>query len=579
VPGITGLLFRDMALVVVFALLCSLFVAITLIPLLCSRFLKAEGGGLLRRLSGWLPALERRYRRALEWALKHKGIVIAVVAVVFVGTILMIYPFRLVGTEFLPEVDEGRLQFEVKLPVGTRLEETEKVVAEMEREIERICGKDLVATLTTIGTGEGLAAMFRGGAGEHMATIIVRLTDPGERKRSQKEIETEILKAIGNKPGVEVKAAISSPYMSVFGGAPIVLEIYGYDRRKALEIADQVKRVLEGIEGVYNVHVAVDKPLPEYHVIVDRNRAAALGMSAAMIANTVQSYIQGTVATRYREGGDEYDVLVRLSDEDRSNRSVLESLLIPTPMGGLVPLKSVAKVVKAFGPITIERKKQERYIQVTASLRGRDLGSVAREIGEKLSKLKIPADFSIEFGGSAKEQRESFRWLAIAFLGAVFLVYAVMAAQFESLLDPFIIMFTVPLAVIGVVWMLALTGTTLNILSFAGAIMLAGIVVNNGIVMVDYINLLRRKYGMGLREAVLEGGRRRLRPVLMTALTTIFGMLPMALGFGSGAELRAPLARAVVGGLTVSTFLTLIFVPVVYSVLESLSARIKGERS
>jgi HAE1 family hydrophobic/amphiphilic exporter-1 len=586
VPGITGLLFRDMALVVVFALLCSLFVAITLIPLMCSRFLKVgDKGRFSSALSRWQKALEERYRSSLEWALNHRKTVILIVAVLFFGTLMMVHPFRMVGTEFIPETDEGRLMFEVKLPVGTRLEETIRAVSEIERKIEEICGEDLEAILTTVGPGEGLGAIFRGGAGEHVATIVVRLTDPDQRERSQKEMETQVLDAISNIPGIEVRAEISSPYMSAFGGAPIVVEIYGYDRQKAMEIADQLKGVLENVRGIYNVHVNVEEPLPEYHILIDRREAAARGMSAAMIANTIQSYVQGTVATRYREGGDEYDVLVRLKEEDRSDRNLLSSLLIPAPTGGLISLNSLARITRSYGPITIERKKQERYITVTAGLKGRDLGSAMREVTMKLAelrkegKLNLPTDFSIEFGGSAKEQRESFKWLGLAFIGAVFLVYAVMAAQFESLLDPFIIMFTVPLAVIGVIWMLALTGTTLSILSFSGAIMLAGIVVNNGIVMVDYINLLRREYGMNLREAVVEGGRRRMRPVLMTALTTIFGMIPIAIGIGSGAELRAPLARAVIGGLTVSTFLTLFFVPVIYMIFERISARFRGESS
>jgi len=583
VPGITGLIFRDMALVVVFALLCSLFVAMTLIPLMCSRFLKVgDRNRFFKALARWQKVLEERYRNSLEWALNHKKIVISIVALIFIGSILMVYPLRLVGTEFIPETDVGRLQFSVKLPVGTRLEETIKAVSQMEEKIKEVCGKDLEAILTTVGTGEGISAMFRGGAGEHSATIMIRLTDPDRRKRSQKEIETQILKEIGHTPGIEVTAVSASYTMEAFGGAPIIIEIYGYDRQKAIQIADKIKDVLQTVRGVYNVHVAVDKPLPEYHIIIDRQAAASRGLSAAMIANTIQSYVQGTVATRYREGGDEYDVRVRLKKDNRSDLDVLKSLLIPTPTGTLIPLSSVARIDRSYGPITIERKKQERYITVTAGLKGRDLGSATREIKDKIEalkrsgKLKIPSDFAIQFSGSAKEQRESFRWLGIAFIGAIFLVYAVMAAQFESLIDPFIIMFTVPLAVIGVIWMLALTRTTLSILSFSGAIMLAGIVVNNGIVMVDYINLLRREYGMGLMEAVIEGGRRRMRPVLMTALTTIFGMIPMAIGLGSGAELRAPLARAVVGGLTVSTFLTLFFVPVIYTVFERISARLKG---
>jgi len=291
----------------------------------------------------------------------------------------------------------------------------------------------------------------------------------------------------------------------------------------------------------------------------------------------MQSNILGAVATRFREGGDEYNVLVRLKEDDRRALDDVYNTTITSPMMSQVSLKNVASIKPAMGPLTIERKKQERMVRVTANLKGRDLGSVTRDIRAGLRSIPVPPGFIVSVSGSAQEQRESFKWLALAMIGAVFLVYAVMACLYESLLDPFVIMFTFPLAIIGVVWIFFFTGTIFNIIAFVGVIMLAGIVVNNGIVMIDYINQLRAR-GMELREAVVLGGRRRLRPVLMTALTTIFGMIPLALGIGSGAEIQYPLARAVIGGLTVSTVLTLVLIPVVYTIFESYVLRRKERK-
>jgi len=343
-------------------------------------------------------------------------------------------------------------------------------------------------------------------------------------------------------------------------------------------LADQIRTMVEGIEGTIDVQTSVEEASPETQIIVDRDRAYAMGLNVGSIASTVKANVYGTVATRFREGGDEYDVLVRLREDDRRTEDDVYNTSIMSPMMKQVSLKNVASLRSAEGPVTIERKKQERLVTVTADLKGRDLGSVTRDIRAGLRSLQVPEGFIISIGGSAQEQMKSFRWLGLALIGAVFLVYAVMASLYESLLDPFIIMFTFPLAIIGVIWMFFFTGTIFNIIAFVGVIMLAGIVVNNAIVMVDYINQLRGR-GMGLREAVVLGGRTRLRPILMTSLTTIFGMIPLAMGIGSGAEIRYPLARAVVGGLTTSTVLTLVLVPVLYTIFENLADRRKERRA
>jgi HAE1 family hydrophobic/amphiphilic exporter-1 len=343
-------------------------------------------------------------------------------------------------------------------------------------------------------------------------------------------------------------------------------------------LANRVKAIVEDIDGTVDVQTSIESASPETQIVVDRDRAYAMGLNVASIASAVQSNVYGTVATRFREGGDEYDVLVRLKEADRRTREDVYNTSIMSPMMQKVSLENVATLQEAEGPVTIERKKQDRLVTVTAELQGRDLGSVNRDLRTRLKSLKVPEGFIVTVGGSAEEQMESFQWLGLALIGAVFLVYAVMASLFESLIDPFIIMFTFPLAVIGVVWLFFFTGTIFSIIAFVGVIMLAGIVVNNAIVMVDYINQLRER-GMGLREVVLEGGRTRLRPILMTALTTILAMVPLALGFGAGAEMRYPMARAVVGGLTASTVLTLVLVPVLYTIFEDFADKRKARRA
>jgi HAE1 family hydrophobic/amphiphilic exporter-1 len=588
VPGIAGVMFKDQALTVTFSLACSLLVALTLVPLLCSRFLHLESERRRRRttwtyklsckVGGCMEKLDEFYKKVLNWALDHRKTVVLSILAVFVVSIAIVWPLRLVGTEFIPDMDQGELNLNAETPPGTSLEVTEEAIAQMEQIIMAEAKAELDALYTTIGSGEGIAALFSG-EGSHSASVSLELIPSAERDRSQEEIEQAVKEKLVGIPGMRV-AASEDPgaVMMGFGGAPILIEIYGHDRDVARRLADQIKLMVEGIEGTTDVQTSVEEASPETQIIIDRDRAYALGLNVGSIANTVKANVYGTVATLFRDGGDEYNVLVRLKEDDRRTEDDVYNTSIMSPTMQKVPLKNVASLRTAEGPITIERKKQERLVTVTADLKGRDLGSVTRDIKVGLKSLDVPEGFIVSIGGSAQEQTKSFRWLALALVGAVFLVYAVMASLFESLVDPFIIMFTFPLAVIGVVWMFFFTGTIFSIIAFIGVIMLAGIVVNNAIVMVDYINQLREG-GMGLRDAVVQGGRTRLRPVLMTALTTILAMIPLALGIGAGAEIRYPMARAVVGGLTASTVLTLVLVPVLYTIFENLADRRKQRRA
>ena len=582
IPGMIGIIFRDLSLTVTISLLVSLFVALTLIPLLCSRFLR------LRREEGraswvdWLegkvrPAFARLdawYTRWLNWCLDHKKVVVFGTVGLFFLSVFLVYPFRFVGTEFMPKIDQGMITMKVELPPGTKLEATEQVVLKVE-DILREEVPEIKTIHSTVG-GSGMEAVFGGGGRTHSATVEVELVDLAERERTQWKIEEAIRPKLSRIPGAEITFGGGTQMVMLgTGGSPISIEIYGYDMDEAGRIAGQVKDIVERVPGTRDIEMSLEKSMPEYNIIVNRDKASGLGLPVAVVADAISSTIRGKVATRFREGGYEFNVKVRLREEDRESFEDLVNIPISTPLGKQIPLSSIASAEPALGPLTIERKGQERLVTVTCDYVGRDLGGVVREIEERLSELTLPADFSIKIGGEAQQQQESFKWLALALIGAVFLVYMVMASLFESLRDPFIVMLTFPMAAIGVIWMLFFTNTTFSVIAFVGLVMLAGIIVNNGIVMVHYISLIRRRDKLAIREAVVLGGRRRLRPVLMTALTTIFAMIPLALGIGAGAEIRMPMARAIVGGLTVGTFLTLFLVPVIYTVFETIGLRRK----
>lgn len=586
VPGIAGILFKDQALTVVFSLACSLLVALTLIPLLCSRFLRVETERkkktwtytLSSKFGYYMERLDEFYQGILNWALNHRKLVVISMGIIFLISVSIVWPLRLVGTEFIPDIDQGELIISVETPPGTSLKATEEVVLQVERIIMEEAKAELDAIYSTAGSGEGIAALF-GGGGDNSASITLELIPKSQRDRSYKDIEQAIKKRLANTSGMRLLASADpGAAMLGFGGAPVVVEIFGYDQRIAKELAYQVKDIVEGIKGTTGVETSIESANPETQIIIDRDRAYSMGLNVGTIASTVNASVYGTVATLYREGGDEYNVLVRLQEKDRRTKDDIYDTVITSPLMKQVSLKNVASLKLTEGPVNVRRKNQERLVTVTANLYGRDLGSVNRELQAKLKSIKVPEGFIISTGGSAEEQMESFKWLGLALLGAMFLVYAVMASLYESLLEPFIIMFTFPLAIIGVVWIFFFTGTIFSIIAFVGLIMLAGIVVNNGIVMVDYINRLREEHGMSLREAVILGGRRRLRPILMTSLTTIFGMVPLALGFGAGAELRAPMARAVVGGLSTSMVLTLVLIPVIYTIFADLRERRKQSK-
>jgi len=573
VPGIAGVIFNDMVIAIVCSLSVSLIVALTLIPLMSSRFLGQKERGsrikFIRKvdngIGNFIEKVENLYVRILDWSLGNKRVILLAIILLLVGTVII---YSRIGGEFMPKTDQSFMQASVERETRASLTTTDQTF----REIETIIQDEIPEAENvqiSFGTGEGFAAMF--GSGSNRGDINISLPDVSERTRSSFEIESILRKRFDKIPGAKV--TFSSGGMTFSSGGDIQVKIFGYDRRIALALGDELESRMKKIEGAVDVVKSYSQPKPEYQIVIDRDRVSALGLSVYQVATTIETAVKGNLATRFREGGEEYDVVVQLDELYRQSKTDLENIFITSVTGSQIPLKNVAKVVLGDAAAQIDRENQERMVSVSCSVSGRDLQSVVKDIRNELTKMNFPYNFRWEIGGQAEDMQESFMWLGVAIIAAIFLVYMVMASQFESLLDPFIIIFTVPLAIMGALWGLFLTGTTLSVTALVGMVLLVGIVVNNGIVLVDYINQLREKHGQDLWVAILIGGKRRMRPILMTAGTTILAMFPIALKLGSGAELWVGMARAVIGGLTTATLLTLVVIPIIYLFFEQLALK------
>jgi len=578
VQGLTAQIFKELALTVTFSLLSSLVVALTIVPLLSSRFMahidvsevfsgrESKKGvfSLPKKFKIFYAKVEQKYSDMLKWSLVHRKAVVITAVVLFAISIALIPS---IGTEFLPHSDAGSISISVKLPYGTKLEETDRFVSELVKKIKEI--PEIDGIMETIGTSSQMINLY--GSDSSEASITVNLVPLAERQRSADEVAEEIRNITKDMAGAEIEVkAVSS--MDFAGGSmldSISIEISGDDIDELDRIADQVAELVKSVPGTREVETSLDEGKPELVIKVDRDKATMYGLSSAQIAQTINSAISGSVATRYKVGGEEIDVIIKSDEALIDDISKVQDLLIPSSTGALLTLRDVAKVEKGTGPVTIIRYNQARQVTVTGTVVGRDIGTVNREIQQKLSGLHLPSGYSIKMGGEQEQMTEAFMDLQLVFILAVILVYGVMASQFESLGHPFVIMFTVPLALIGVIFALLLTGHTINIVSIIGMIVLAGTVVNNAIVLIDFINQLRAR-GMSRYEAIIAAGPSRLRPILMTTLTTVLGLVPLSLGIGEGGELGAPMAVTVIGGLTFSTLLTLIVIPVVYTIFEDL---------
>jgi HAE1 family hydrophobic/amphiphilic exporter-1 len=573
--GMQGIFFRQLAYTVSFALLASLFVALTLVPVMSARFLHVKPasehnnrGRIKQRIARAFDALNDKYRDALGWTLNHRLWVVIVCPLILVISLALI---PTIGTELMPEVDEGNISINIQLPVGTKFQITDALTRNLEKIVQ-----ESVPEIDTMRTSVAGRRWF-GSSSSHTANISIDLVEKEKRDRSTDEIMSVLRGKLSGIPDAKIWISARGSMMThMLGGREerIEVDIRGHDLEKGANLAERVKDIVESVEGTVNVRVSREEGKPELTVMVNRDKASSLGLNLAAVADTLNTGLSGTVATLYREGGDEFDVLVRMKEQDRLSLDNVRTFFLKTGSDSSVSLSNIAQIQEREGPIDIQRRNQERIITVSASTADRDFGSIASEINEKLASLPVPDGFSIQFAGEQEEQSQAYTSLYFTLALAIALVYMVMASQFESLLHPFLIMFSIPFAAIGVVMVLFLTGTNISVPVFIGIIMLAGIVVNNAIVLVDYINLMRRQ-GMDLQEAILEGGRRRLRPILMTTLTTSFALIPMSLGLGAGAEMQAPMARTVIGGLTVASLFTLFFIPTLYSLFEAARAKAK----
>ncbi len=571
VPGIAGMLFRDTAITIVVSLTASLIVALTLVPLLASWMLGREVGVLQRRwyrrrLGAGIDLLRAGYVRALAGTLRFRKTTLAVVLGILGGSIAL--AAREPAFEFFPKTDMGMAIFEVTAATGSPVERTDSYVRDLERLAREV--PETAFVLSDVGIGDQFTALF--GEGAHSGLLRVKLRPLAERTRYQKEIERDLVERFRRVAGVEATAF----RFAMFGaGADIAVDLYGDDIGLLRKVGLDLKRAIEAVPGTADVGFTMEEGRPEFRVRLDRERMAALGVPTLAVTHTIQAYFQGVLATLFREGGQEYRVLVRAPRERRLDERELELLPVPTLTGKQVPLSDVAQVVPALGPVSVTRKDQRRLATVHVTVPGRDLGGVVAAVEKVLAGYRFPPDFGYYVGGTAEDLRETQRYMSIALLVAVLLVYMVMASQFESLLEPFIIFFTIPLAIIGVALTLSLTGMSISVPAIIGVVILFGIAVNNGIVLVDRANQSHRDGGLPLREAVLEAGRLRFRPVLMTACTTILGMVPLALEIGEGSESWAPLGKVIIGGLSVSTVLTLFVVPILYMMIVGLVERIR----
>jgi HAE1 family hydrophobic/amphiphilic exporter-1 len=577
--GMSAQTFKQLAWVVSFALLCSLIVALTVVPMLCSRFLprlRADGrggvfGAFSRLSAAFVEGITQAYSRALGWAVAHPKSILA-----FGGATMLVtvYLWPMIGVELTPEVDEGEVRVTVELEPGTHVDATHAV---MER-LAAIARQE-VPEARHIMVESGATSPFRGGGGQHTGELRISLAPRSERERSVQQILAALRPRLQVEPGMIVRARLGGGMVSrvtrtgVAEGDRLSVEIRGHELEVLDQLARQVREAMVAVPGVVETQVSRQPGLPEMLVLVDRPKAASMGLNVYDVAETLETAIGGRRASMYRQEGDEYNILVRLQEEDRLDLAKVGQIPIATPVGRTIPAESIVRLRRQEGPIAITRADRQRIVTVSGTIAGRDLGSIVRDLEPALRQIPKPAGYEITFGGEYEEQQKAFRELMFAAILALILVYMVMASQFESLRDPFIILFSIPLAGIGVAGLLLLTGTTFNIQGFLGLIVLVGIVVNNAIVLIDYTNLLRRERAMTVREAVLTAGRRRLRPILMTTATTVLGLVPMALGMGEGAELQAPLARVVIGGLVTSTLITLVFIPVVYLLLEERTER------
>lgn len=577
IGGVSAQTFQQLAWVVSFALLCSLVISVTVVPTLCARMLRrsrtgAARTGLIAKLGAIQDSMSASYGRSLDWALDNRMLVTSTAVGLFVFA-LYLMPF--IGVELQPEVDEGQIQVTVELEPGTRVEITDAFMQKLSSEIRASIPAAQYVMTESGNNGGGFR--YRG---TNTGQMRIDLVPAVQRDVSANDVAAQIRSMIQVEPGVLVRTRVqgSSFRRGEDDGDRLSVEVRGHNPVIVDELAKQVRDAMMETPGVPMAQIMRQPGTPEMVVRVDRAKASSMGLPISTVARALETAIGGSRASMFRQDGDEYDILVRLREEDRLDVAQVGEVPITLPNGESVLAQTLVRTARQEGPIEIMRKDQQRMVLVAGTIADRDLGSIVADVRAKIQDIPRPRGYDFVFGGEYQEQQEAFEAMTFASILALILVYMVMAAQFESLRDPFIILFSIPLAFVGVTTVLFLTNTTFTMQAFLGVIILVGIVVNNAIVLIDYANQLIREHGMKIREAVVTAGARRLRPILMTTITTVLGLLPMALGIGEGGELQAPMARVIIGGLTASTLITLLFIPVVYFTLESRAERAREAR-
>ncbi len=570
VTGMTGVLFRQLGWMVTIMMIISTTAALSLTPMLCSQMLRLQRTQskfftkFYTPIEKVLDKLDDGYAWLLTHCVRHRWITSAAVLGIFVVSMFLM---KFIGSEFFPTMDNSRLGINLELPIGTRVDVAKDVCSRLYKEWTQKYPEIKVFNYTVGQASSDNTWGSMQNNGSHIISMNIRLVDPSDRDRSITDIAALMRQDLRQYP--ELKKALVNVGGSRGGGmsgqSTLNYEIYGYDFTVTDSLSQQLKRILEKVPGAADINISRSDYQPEYQVDFDREKLALYGLNLSTAATYIRNRINGSTASYFREDGDEYDIKVMYDPEHRQSLEDIENITLYNAMGNGIKLKEVGKVVERFSPPTIERKDRERVITVSTVVQDRPMSEIIADAQPEIDKLDMPPGVTIQLSGSYESQQDSFSDLGLLAVLIIILVYIVMAAQFESFTYPGIIMSSIMFAFSGIVLILLLTGTNLNIMSMIGAIMLIGIVVKNGIVLIDYITLNRER-GMSVRRSVIDGGKSRLRPVLMTSLTTILGMVPMAVGSGEGAEMWRPMGIAVIGGLTFSTILTLLFVPTMYTI-------------
>ncbi|MFQ5707545.1 MAG: efflux RND transporter permease subunit, partial [bacterium] len=572
--GIVGQFFRQFGLTVAFATIFSLIVSFTLTPMLAAKLLKQQNDheeqkrGPLYRFGQWWDALYEDlatgYKSALNWALRHRPPVMVLNTAIFLASLFLM---RFIGSEFFTPSDEGQIDVTLEMPAGTRLEQTDKSLRRVEQTLSKIPEvKSIYTILGRIDAG-GLAASTEG---VEVGQMAVKLVDKDKRERATKEVAKEMLSKLAVIPAADITVKPTNP----FGGAQadLQIELTGDDMNVLNDLAGQLMNIVRKTKGTTSVKSSWKVGKPEIKIIPDRDRIAEHGLTVGQVASAVRASIEGQVASEYRVGDHEYDMRVRFADADKNNIDQVRDILLRGADGQVIPIAEVADIELGAGPTQISRKDKKRLVTVTANIAQRSLGEVQADIEAQLQQLHLPPGYGVFFGGQSERQAESFANILQALLLAIILTYMALAAILESYIHPITIMMTLPLGLVGVILSLLITGATLSIFSMMAMVMLVGIVVNNGILLLDYTHVLRER-GMEIMEAIVKACSERLRPIIMMNLAVALGMLPLALGLGEGSETRAPMAIVSIGGIMTSTIFTVFLIPVIYLTFEKIKMR------